>query len=101
MALLIAVALLSGCSWFGAKRHEMPNPTELVITGAPTGSMVYIDGVPSGATNSAGGHPQVLRVAAGSHQVEIHVGDKVVYREDAYVDSGQRTVVTVLSGFTR
>jgi len=43
----------------------------------------------------------VLIVAAGVHKVEIHTGDKVVYREDTYVALGQHRVVTVLSGLTR
>jgi hypothetical protein len=46
-------------------------------------------------------HPQVLNVAAGAHKVEIHVGDTVVYREDTYVDLGERHVVRVLSGLSR
>ena len=46
-------------------------------------------------------HPLVLNVAAGVHKVEIHMGDKIVYREDTYVGLGERRVVTVLSGITR
>jgi hypothetical protein len=33
--------------------------------------------------------------------VEIHTGDKVVYREDTYVALGEHRVVTVLSGLAR
>jgi len=46
-------------------------------------------------------HPQVLNVAPGVHKVEIHTGDKVVYREDTYVGLGEHRVVTVVSGITR
>jgi hypothetical protein len=42
-----------------------------------------------------------LNVTTGSHLVEIHVGDKVVYREEAYVGAGEHRVVRVLSGPNR
>jgi hypothetical protein len=38
---------------------------------------------------------------AGAHKVEIHLGDKIVYREDTYVGLSEHRVVTVLSGTTR
>jgi hypothetical protein len=80
---------------------QMPDPTEIIVTGAPVGSMVFVDGLETGQITARNDHPQVLTVAAGTHKVEIHVGDAVVYREDTYVSAGERRMVRVLSGFTR
>jgi hypothetical protein len=98
---LLTLVCLSACSWFGSRKHELPNPTEIIVNGAPGGSVVFIDGRQTGPPDSADDRPQVINVAAGDHNVEIHVGDKVVYREDTYVGPGERRVVTVLSGLAR
>jgi hypothetical protein len=79
----------------------LPDPTEIIVTGAPVGSTVFVDGLQTGQAVALNDHPQVLNVAAGAHKVEIHVGDTVVYREDTYVDLGERHVVRVLSGLSR
>jgi len=79
----------------------LPDPTELIVTGAPAGSLIFVDGLQTGQETAVSDHPQVLNVAAGVHKVEIHLGDKVVYREDTYVALGEHRVVTVLSGLTR
>lgn len=79
----------------------MPDPTEIIVTGAPVGSLVFIDGLQSGQATATNDHPRILNVAAGAHKVEIHMGDAVVYREDTYVGLGERRVVIVLSGLSR
>jgi hypothetical protein len=99
--LLITVALLSACSWFGSKRHQIPDPAEIIVTGAPAGSIVFIDGLQAAAATAVNDHPQVLDVSAGTHKVEIQMGDAVVYREDTYVGQGEHRVVRVLSGLNR
>jgi hypothetical protein len=79
----------------------LPEETELIVTGAPVGSFVFIDGRQTGQVTARNDHPQVLDVAAGAHKVEIHLGDAVVYREDTYVRPGEHHVVLVLSGSSR
>ena len=79
----------------------VPDPTEIIVTGAPAGSMVFVDGLQIGQATTANDHTQVLNVAAGAHKVEIHVGDTIVYREDTYVGPGERYTVRVLSGLSR
>lgn len=96
-ALLIALILLSGCSWFHRK-PPVPDPTELIVTGAPAGSLLFIDGAQVGQPMHANQHTQVLRVAAGTHLLEVKVGESVTYRENTYVAAGDRRVITVLSG---
>ncbi len=97
----MALACLSACSWFGSRKHELPDPTQLIVTGAPAGSLIFVDGSQTGQETAISDHPQVLDVAAGAHKVEIHLGDKIVYREETYVGVGEHRVVTVLSGLTR
>jgi hypothetical protein len=99
IVVLITLALLSGCTWLGwHKRPQAPDPPELIVTGAPVGSLIFVDGVQTGQAASRSDDSQVLTVAAGDHKVEIHVGDRIVYREDTYVGPGDRRVVMVLSG---
>ena len=79
----------------------MPDPTEIIVTGAPAGSMVFVDGLQIGPATALNDQTQVLNVAAGAHKVEIHAGDTVVYREDTYVGLGEHRIVRVLSGLSR
>jgi len=92
---------LSACSWFGSRKPRPPDPSELIVTGAPIGSLVFVDGVQTGQPTPSNDHPQALDVAPGAHKVEIHVGDRIVYREDTYVGVGEHRVVIVLSGLIR
>src|ERR1700737_2292859 len=97
----MTLACLSACSWFGSRKQELPDPTEIIVTGAPAGSLIFVDGSQSGQETAVSDHPQVLVVAAGGHNMGIHMGDKIVYREDTYVGPSEHRVVTVLSGLTR
>ena len=99
--LLIALVCLSACSWFGSRKPPLPDPTQIIVTGAPVGSLVFVDGAQAGQPTSSNDHPQVLDVTPGAHKVEIHAGDAVVYREDTYVALSERRVVIVLSGLSR
>ena len=101
VVVLVILACLSACSWFGSRKAQLPDPTTIIVTGAPAGSIVFVDGSQAGTATAINDHTQVLNVAAGAHKVEIHVGDAVVYREDTYVAPGERRVVRVLSGLSR
>jgi hypothetical protein len=98
--LLLVVLSLSGCSWFHRNKAAPPSP-QLVVTGAPAGSEVFVDDVKNGQTAEVNGKPQVLNVAAGAHIVEIRSGSTVIYREQTYVGSGESRVIKVLSGTSR
>jgi hypothetical protein len=97
---LIALLLLSGCGWLHRKPPP-PDPSELIVTGAPAGATLWVDGTPAGHVADANDRTQVLRVASGTHLLEVKVGDAVTYRETTYVALGEKRVVTVLSGFSR
>ncbi len=97
----LSLLMLSGCSWFHAKPKPAPVPPQFVVTGAPAGSIVFIDGVMTGRLTELNDRPQIVAVTAGTHTVEVRIGDTVVYREDAYIKSGEKRVITVLSGSNR
>jgi hypothetical protein len=101
--LLVAMLVCSSaCSWHGLRRSPaLPRPTEIVITGAPAGSLIFIDGSPIGGSVAHNDTSQILDVAPGAHKVEIRVNDAIVYREETYAGAGERRVVSVLSGSTR
>lgn len=98
--LLLALACLSACSWFHPRTKPVPEP-ELIVTGVPAGSALFIDGVQNGETATSNDKPRVLNVTAGEHIVEVHRGNAIVYREQTYVGSGERRVIKVLSGSSR
>jgi hypothetical protein len=99
--IVLVLACLSACSWIHSRAKAPPEPTELIVTGAPAGSTVFIDNVQSGQTAQANDRTQVLNVTAGAHVVEVRTGSNVVYREQTYVGSGERRVIKVLSGSSR
>ncbi|MGO9932007.1 MAG: hypothetical protein ACLPV8_09370 [Steroidobacteraceae bacterium] len=96
--ILLTLMVLSGCSWFHRGPPPPAVPPELIVTGAPAGSIVFIDGAPQGQAAELNDRPQPLTVAEGTHVVEVRRGDRIVYREDIYVKNGEKRVVTVLSG---
>jgi hypothetical protein len=98
--LIILLLCVSGCSWFHRKPHA-PDPTELIVVGAPLGSLVFVDGVQAGQAKEVLNQPQEVEVTAGTHILEVRVGDTVAYRENTYVTPGEKHVISVLSGTGR
>lgn len=100
VSILIALALLCGCSWLH-KDKPVPDPTELIVAGAPVDSLLFVDGVQSGRASEAGNRTQVLEVTPGTHALEVKLNGVVAYRENTYVAPHGKVVVTVLSGNSR
>jgi hypothetical protein len=98
--IILAMTMLSACSWFHAK-PRVPDPSQFVVTGAPKDSVVFIDDMQQGQAAESNGKPRLVDTSPGEHKVEIRFGDTVVYRENIYIKSGERRVVTVLSGTSR
>jgi hypothetical protein len=101
LLILIAFLCISGCGWFHARKPAAPNPPELIVTGAPTGSVLFIDGVQAGPPTESTKRTHDLVVTAGTHTVEVRMGDNTVYREHTYVGPGDKRVIMVLSGVSR
>jgi hypothetical protein len=102
---IFALVFLSACSWFHPHAKPPPPAPALVVTGAPTGSIVFVDDVQIGQPAEYG-KPQVLTVTAGAHVVEVRVagtgaGTTVIYSEQTYIGSGEKRAIKVLSGSSR
>jgi hypothetical protein len=98
---ILAFCMLSACSWLHRKPPPPPKPPEFIVTGAPAGSIVFIDDVQRGSAAEVNDKSQEINVTPGEHRVEVRFGATVVYRENTYIKSGERIVVTVLSGSNR
>src|SRR5260221_11862165 len=96
----MTLACLSACSWFGSRKQELPDPTEIIVTGAPAGSLIFVDGLQAGQETAVSDHPQVLIVAAGVPKVGKNTWGKGGYSEGTSVGLRQHTVVTGLSAVT-
>jgi hypothetical protein len=98
--IILALAMLSGCSWFHSKTPPAPQPM-FIVTGAPAGSVVFIDNAQAGQAAELSDKPQPVSSVEGMHKVEVRFGDTIVYRENVYIKAGERRVITVLSGSNR
>src|ERR1700727_2639320 len=64
--LIILLLCVSGCSLFHRKPH-LPEPSELIVTGAPVGSVVFVDGVQAAQPKEVANRPQEVEVTPGTH----------------------------------
>jgi uncharacterized lipoprotein YajG len=95
LTLLIMVATLAACSMPQTTVRTGMSPPTLIVAGAPSGSVLVVDGLDMGSAAQYDGNPKVLAVLEGTHQVEVRLGSNVVYREKAFVSSGQSHTVAV------
>ncbi len=92
---LVLVATLAACKMPETTvRTGMAAPT-LMVAGAPAGSVLFVDGLDMGSASQYDGNPKVLAVLEGTHQIEVRLGSNVVYKEKAFVSSGQSHTVAV------
>lgn len=95
LTLLVLVAALTACSMPQTTvRTGMAAPT-LIVTGAPATSTLFVDGLLMGSAAQFTGSPNVLAVLEGTHQIEVRLGQRVIYHEKAFVSSGQSHTVAV------
>lgn len=92
---LVLVAALAACSMPQTTVRTGMAPPTLIVTGAPAGSLLFVDGLDMGAAPQYDGNPKVLALLEGTHQVEVRMGSNVVFREKAFVSSGQSHTVAV------
>jgi hypothetical protein len=98
LIVLVAIAVLSGCVMPQTTVRTGSAQPGLIVKGAPAGSTLFVDGLPMGPAAEFNGNPKVLAVLEGAHTVEVHLDATVVYREKAFVSSGETHTVTVVGG---
>jgi hypothetical protein len=94
----VFVALLAGCSMPNTAVKTGSSPPTLIVKGAPAGSTLFVDGLFMGGATQFDGNPNTLAVLEGTHQVEVRLGDAVVYKEKAFTSSGESHTVAVSQG---
>jgi hypothetical protein len=99
--IFLALLMLSACSWFHNKGPPPREPPQLIVTGAAADSIVFVDNIQKGQAAAANDKTQVVIVSEGAHTVEVRMGDRTVYRENVFVQNGEKRVVLVLSGSRR
>jgi hypothetical protein len=65
----------------------------LAISGAPSGTVLYVDGAAIGDPADYDGRPNILRVEPGTHQVEVrNRAGAVLFSQRVFVESELKTV---------
>ena len=98
LSILLIVVSLSACALPQTTVKTGSAPPTLIVKGAPSGSILFVDGLAMGNANQFDGNPKTLAVLEGTHQVEVRVGNSVVYKEKAFASSGESHTVTVTQG---
>jgi uncharacterized protein YraI len=98
---LVVIAILSGCSLPQTTVRSGSSQPGLIVSGAPSGSTLFVDGLAIGPANQFDGNPKVLNVLEGVHKVEVRSGPTVIYSEKTFVSNGETHTVTVVGGATQ
>jgi hypothetical protein len=99
--LLLGIVLLTACAMPQTSVRTGSAPPTLIVKGAPTGAILVVDGLAMGTASQFDGNPKTLAVLEGTHQVEVRLGSNVVYKEKAFVSSGESHTVNVTAGSAR
>jgi hypothetical protein len=98
LLVLVGVVLLAACALPQTSVRTGSAPPTLIVKGAPIGSILVVDGLAMGTASQFDGNPKTLAVLEGTHQVEVRLGSNVVYKEKAFVSSGESHTVNVTVG---
>lgn len=98
----IAVAalsiLLGACALPETNVKTGSQRPQLVIHGAPVGTVLIVDGLSMGLAPQFNGNPKVLIVEEGIHQVEIRRSGKAIHTEKTFVSNGETRIIAVHMG---
>ncbi|MGE0190287.1 MAG: hypothetical protein AB7Q04_13505 [Steroidobacteraceae bacterium] len=94
----LTVVLMSACTLPQTTVQSGSSSPGLTVSGAPSGSLLFIDGLQVGLATEFNGRPKVLAVLDGVHQIEIRQGSAVIYSEKAFFSNGETHAVKVTSG---
>ncbi len=90
---LAAALALAACAGPTTVVRSVDTRPALAISGAPSGTVLYVDGAAIGDPADYDGRPNILRVEPGTHQVEIRTrGNAVIFTQRVFVESELKTV---------
>lgn len=92
---IAALVLLAGCALPQTTVRSGSSAPGLTVSGAPSGSVLFVDGIQVGMAPEFDGKPKVLAVLDGVHQVEIRQGSVVVYSEKVFFSNGETHSVKI------
>jgi len=91
---LAAALALSACVGPTTAVRTVDTRPAIAISGAPSGSVLYVDGYAVGDPSAYDGRPNVLRVEPGTHDVELRDrAGAVIFSQRVFVESELKTVV--------
>ena len=87
---IIALAVLAGCSYPSSRTEISDERPSIALSGAPKGSVVFVDGLEMGPATKFDGRNNVLMLEPGNHVIRILLGNDVLLTERIFL-SGQAT----------
>jgi len=90
--------ILSACALPQTTVRTGSAQPSLLVTGAPSGAILFVDGLPMGPAPQFDGHPKTLAVLEGAHQVEVRDGSRNLYSGKVFVGNGETHTITILPG---
>lgn len=92
LALLACLGLSAACAGPTTTVRTVDTRPAIAVAGAPSGAVLYVDGLAVGDAAAYDGRPNVLRVEPGTHEIEVRLGERVVFRDRVFVESELKTV---------
>jgi hypothetical protein len=90
---LVAALALAACVGPTTVVRTVDTRPALAISGAPSGTVLFVDGAAVGNPHDYDGRPNILRVEAGTHQVDIRDrAGNVLFSQRVFVESELKTV---------
>jgi hypothetical protein len=90
---LAATLALAACVGPTTVVRTVDTRPALAVSGAPSGTFLFVDGAAVGDPGGYDGRPNSLRVEPGTHHVEIRdAGGAVIFSQRVFVESELKTV---------
>lgn len=89
----VLLMLFVGCSMPATTVKTMDTRPSISITGAPSGSILFVDGISMGIAGQYDGHPTILIIEPGTHRIEIRDNAGVIYQQTIFVESELKNIV--------
>ena len=92
---LMALVLVSACSYPTTEVRITDNRPAIAIKGASEDALLYVDGLSMGLAQQFDGHAQVLLLEPGTHKIEVISQGKVFLSEKVFLGGGEVRTLSV------